>query len=265
MTEPTTSLSPGCGAACAVHTAACADRDACAHDPGTHRNACFTAPRTHAGPARRARTEPAPGDSPEEVRAQVEQMRARMRAEKVRADAHGVWPHAQPGGLGGDQNATWVGRWVDSLPTPPFTTLTFGGPTGTGKTHAAMCVLNAALDRGMSAGVVRYTDWLARLQPDGADTPVWRVRAEATDPQVLLVDDLAAELTGPASDFARRSMTDLLSDRQAAGKVTIFTTNLTPAQVEKVMGDRFFSRLHQAGKGLRFAGADRRRDQPLGW
>lgn len=147
--------------------------------------------------------------------------------------------------------------WVQTWPTPKYRNVILGGPTGAGKTYAAVAAMRAAVEAGLSSHLFGYSEYLTALRPDG-ERPHWQVRRAAFDPWLLVVDDLGVELNAQASEAARREMVDLMSARNGAQRVTVFTTNLKPDQVRFVFGDRFFSRLSQDSAGVRMVREDRR-------
>lgn len=147
--------------------------------------------------------------------------------------------------------------WVKTWPHPKHRNIILGGPTGAGKTHASVAVMRAAVNAGLTAHLVGYSEYLTALRPDG-EVQHWRVRREAQEPWLLVIDDLGVELNAQASEAARREMVDLMTVRNGAQLVTVVTTNLKPEQVKFVFGERFFSRLSQDSAGLRMIRDDRR-------
>ena len=78
-------------------------------------------------------------------------------------------------------------------------------------------------------------------------------RFESCD--LLILDDLSTEM---ATGFVQSALYQLVNGRLLAGKSTIISTNLTPAQIESRYGAAIWSRL-QGGMVLPFAGEDIRR------
>ena len=151
----------------------------------------------------------------------------------------------------------WLREWASRLPDVPFRNIVIGGPTGSGKTYAAVAMMKAAAAAGKSARFVRFHEYVTALRPD-TDRPHWEVRAAAQEPFLLVVDDLGAGIRTVASEAVQREMIDLLSGRNLGLMVTVLTTNLTSDQVEEKFGREFSSRLAKDGAGLRVIHEDRR-------
>lgn len=102
------------------------------------------------------------------------------------------------------------------------------GPNGTGKSHIAAAILNAAVARGVAA---RYGSAPALLRllrqgfRDGSADD--RLEALAGVP-LLALDDLGTE---SPSDWADASLFDLLKARDAGGRATIVTANIPIAEL----------------------------------
>ena len=130
------------------------------------------------------------------------------------------------------------------------------GSVGTGKTRLACAVLNAyhAIKRD---GKFRRVPWvLIKLQPSGgSDVDLLRPLLSAP---LLVLDDLGAERE-TATDYTRRTLLAIAEQRRDVGFRTIWTSNLSPAQVGDHMGDdRLMSRLVGWCDVVGMQGADRR-------
>ena len=88
-------------------------------------------------------------------------------------------------------------------------------------------------------------------EPDAA---VDVLRYESCD--LLILDDLGTEMT---SNFVQSALYQLVNGRLLAGKSTIISTNLTPAQLESRYGAAIWSRLQGEYTVLAFAGEDIRK------
>lgn len=144
--------------------------------------------------------------------------------------------------------------------------LVMAGRVGSGKTTAAIAVGNAAvLERGMMTRLVKHSTYLTWLRPGGAphDLPPWQVRDRFTRADLLILDDLGAEIDEEATEFVRRETNDLIGDRLAAGRPTVVTTNLTSEQLEAVLRERMVSRLGARAHVVKFTGTDKR--CPVRW
>lgn len=143
----------------------------------------------------------------------------------------------------------------------------FTGKTGTGKTFLASCVVNALLDRGVSAVLVpmlRFEEITARLRTKQRSFSVRGEelsRAEADydlmlDAELLVLDDFgvhAGLLTEPVAELLM-----LLQERRARGGLTIITSNIPLRNLSEVYDERLLSRLLERFEILPFLGEDLR-------
>lgn len=140
------------------------------------------------------------------------------------------------------------------------------GETGTGKTHAACAVAQRFLRCGKT---VRFADpeqierevkasWRHDLNDDERSVIARYVTAD-----LVVIDDLGAEVMNAVTMKALRA---IVSGREANGRVTVFTSNLTREQLaqriadgtDEVMADRMASRIKGMTRMFAFGGPDRR-------
>lgn len=140
------------------------------------------------------------------------------------------------------------------------------GGTGTGKTHAACAVAQRFLRCGKT---VRFADpeqierevkasWGRMANDDEASVISRYVTAD-----LVVIDDLGAEQMGTVTMKALRAV---ISGREANGRPTVFTSNLTCEQLaqriadgtDEVMADRLASRIKGMTRMFAFGGPDRR-------
>lgn len=140
------------------------------------------------------------------------------------------------------------------------------GGTGTGKTHAACAVAQRFLRCGKT---VRFADpeqierevkasWRHDLNDDERSVIARYVTAD-----LVVIDDLGAEVMNAVTMKALRA---IVSGREANGRVTVFTSNLTREQLaqriadgtDEVMADRMASRIKGMTRMFAFGGPDRR-------
>lgn len=147
-----------------------------------------------------------------------------------------LFPHQQP-----DVLRSWLAS--DSA------TLWIVGPTGVGKTHSAWALARTgARDLGLRSRGITHRDYLRSLQPGGSAEPAWKIRAAATDTDLLIIDDFGAETdtgTGSASVHTCGETHSLINARVQNRRRQILTTNLTPEVIRGLYGDRIYSRLSQ--------------------
>jgi DNA replication protein DnaC len=110
----------------------------------------------------------------------------------------------------------------------PVESLYLYGPYGSGKSHLAAAILNAAAARGLEA---RYASSLALLRlirqgfkDRSADD---RLEALQTVP-LLVIDDLGVE---NETEWNDASLFDLINARYVAERATIYTSNLAPHEL----------------------------------
>lgn len=179
--------------------------------------------------------------------------------------------------LDDDQFPNEIQAWLND---PHARTLILAGATGNGKTQAAYATAAQAARYGammwnpetrQSARkplIVRgwsVNNYLRSLLPDGSPEPVWKIRHAAVWAELLILDDLGAELDATAREWMRKEIADLLDDRLERGGRTIFTTNLASDVVENRLGDRLWSRIQLHSTCLEFMGPDRRAVKKLSW
>lgn len=148
--------------------------------------------------------------------------------------------------------------------------LYFLGEVGRGKTMLACALLNECFLGGenrppmRSAFFIRVPYWLD-LQLKGFDDPVKRAEANAiwdrcVEADPLCLDDVAGG--EKPSDYSRRQLVTLYDRRLDLGKRTIWTSNLSLADLSEFYGDdRLPSRISgAAGEVLAFTNDDIRMD-----
>lgn len=179
--------------------------------------------------------------------------------------------------LDDDQFPNEIQAWLND---PHSRTLILAGGTGNGKTQAAYATAAQAARFGAMMWdsetrqelrrplIVRgwsVNNYLRALLPDGSPDPVWKIRHSAVWAELLILDDLGAELDATAREWMRKEIADLLDDRLERNLRTIFTTNLASDVVEDRLGDRLWSRIQQHSTCLEFTGPDRRAIKKLSW
>lgn len=136
--------------------------------------------------------------------------------------------------------------------------LLLSGGTGLGKTFLSACMARVVSEGGFSvvydtAGAIfaRFEDAKFRHDPEGDDD----VR-RCTDCDLLILDDLGTEMT---TAFVQSALYQLVNGRMIAGKSTVISTNLAPAQLGERYGQSVLSRLEGTYEILPFFGDDLRR------
>lgn len=176
-----------------------------------------------------------------------------------------------------DQHALELQAWLDA---PQARTLILAGRTGSGKTQAAYATAAQAARYGAACWNPRTREaeyrpliirawavnqYLRELMPDGSPEPIWSVRNRAIWAELLILDDLGAELDDVASSYMRKEIADLADARLERNLRTIVTTNHDAKTVEHRLGERLWSRLQEESTALVFRGPDRRAMKKLDW
>jgi hypothetical protein len=149
------------------------------------------------------------------------------------------------------------------------------GPGGTGKSFRALQQLAWGGSRGAEARWISLPRYVAEerraamMRPEEAED-LLLAHATLRLAPFLVIDDLGAERY---TELAAEALYLLLDERWATERPTIVTSNLTPAQLAEIHGDRIASRCLGLGTPTHLSGADRRAAEnvpddwelPLGW
>lgn len=176
-----------------------------------------------------------------------------------------------------DQHPMDIRAW---LANPEGRTLILAGPTGNGKTEAGYAALvHAAMEgaamtdrfgrvttRPLLCRSMDVNSYIAALRPDGAEDPAWKLRDRVYNCELLLGDDLGAELdTEEMTVFMRDELARLQTWRLEHRLRTIWTTNRRGKDLRTMVGGRMWSRMNQQSTAIRFTGPDRRQLSALDW
>ena len=131
------------------------------------------------------------------------------------------------------------------------------GNAGLGKTHAALAVAGAALDKGYDVIYISSPDFFSRVEtlhfgsdPAGEKDALLET---VTGADLLILDDLGTEFN---SSFVISTLYSLLNDRLGRRRPTILTTNITDGTLlEKLYTEKVASRI-SAFVPYRFLGDD---------
>ena len=161
----------------------------------------------------------------------------------------------------------------DFLPGRTEFGLLFMGPSGTGKTHLAVAVLRALLERGTEALFCDFRDLLKTIQdsynPVSQATEM-QVLSPVLESEVLLLDDLGAS---KPSAWVLETVGHIINTRYNEKRVTLITTNYLDEPTTRPagsgvirddtladrIGERMRSRLHEMCRVVELNALDFRR------
>ena len=140
------------------------------------------------------------------------------------------------------------------------------GQPGVGKTHLAVAVLKAIIERSGVSGLFYDTRDLLRVIRSTYDPSIRTTELEVLRPvmhtQVLVLDDLGAEKT---SEWVEETMNLIVNTRYNERRMTLFTSNYLdipddtdPNSLLFRIGHRMRSRLHEMCDFIEMDGADYR-------
>lgn len=132
------------------------------------------------------------------------------------------------------------------------------GGTGLGKTFLSACIAKVVSERGFSVVYETATGLFARLEEEkfSRSDDLEELKSDvkryfACD--LLIVDDLGTEMT---TAFTVSALYGLISARQAAGKKTIMSSNLSDEELRGRYTPQIVSRLSGDYQEIRFYGRD---------
>lgn len=140
----------------------------------------------------------------------------------------------------------------------------WGDNTGCGKTSWACKIMGyyfrkIAFDSGLeNEGLYIYLPtFLEDLRnsysnPDDDFTEVLEMVRKC---KILIIDDIGAE---NVSEWVRERMVSIINTRVSGGLSTIYTSNLSPEDLVKQLGERVGSRVVWCSKVIKISGSDRR-------
>lgn len=127
------------------------------------------------------------------------------------------------------------------------------GPTGTGKTHAALAVARLATEKGFSVIYGPAQTLFRKLEREHFRGEEGETEEALLTCDLLVLDDVGTEMT---TAFTNACLYDMLNGRMLAGLPTIISTNLTPSDWGARYGEAVASRVLGTFEPLSFAAND---------
>jgi DNA replication protein DnaC len=177
-------------------------------------------------------------------------MRADYYPDRRDADGHNIRRHME-------STLAELREYADTFDRNSMNLLLIGN-AGLGKTHAALAIAGAVLDKGYDVIYQSSPEFFARLEAlhftSGAAEQESALMDAACEADLLILDDLGTELI---SAFTISSLYTLLNTRTAARRPTVFTSNiLDGALLEKRYTEKIASRLAGSCEQFVFLGDD---------
>jgi DNA replication protein DnaC len=128
------------------------------------------------------------------------------------------------------------------------------GPVGVGKSHAAVAATRGLHHDGHEVQFLPVVELLDLLRPGGPERALY----DLANLDVLIVDDLGSER---GTDWTAERLYALVNRRWLEETPTVFTSNLSPPDLQDALGERTFSRIvGNDAVTLTLSGRDRRRN-----
>ncbi len=136
---------------------------------------------------------------------------------------------------------------------PHADSLLLFGPTGTGKTHAALAIARTATEKGFAVLYGPAPTLMRKLEREHFNREEGNTEEALLSCDLLILDDLGTEMT---TAFTTACLYDILNGRMLAGRPTIISTNLSASDWAPRYGEAVASRVLGTFEPLAFVGND---------
>lgn len=132
--------------------------------------------------------------------------------------------------------------------------LILSGGKGTGKTHLTIAIGREVIQHHGCTFLFTTVSRLIRAVKStfdkGSETTERDVYRQLSDVDLLALDEVGVQ---NGTDFERDVLFEVINRRYELMKPTILLSNLPPAEMEKVIGERAMDRMREGGKALAFS------------
>lgn len=131
------------------------------------------------------------------------------------------------------------------------------GPNGVGKTHLAVGMLRALIERGLSGAFYNVISLLDEFKAEySRQESTSTVMEDDLSRAVLVLDDLGVQR---ATGWSAERLHAVINRRYELGRTLIVTTNKTPSQLRRELESAIVSRLYEMCLAISLDGIEDRR------
>lgn len=127
------------------------------------------------------------------------------------------------------------------------------GNPGTGKTHLAAAVANALIEKGVQVRFANFVDVLAEIKESFGTQRSTKIEEELANVPLLILDDI-----GNLNEWRNETLYRIINRRYEKELPIIITTNANPAELERLLWEKTFSRIGEMCEFVEMNGEDYR-------